>query len=132
MLIQRAEKYSFSVLIHTQDNTYSKISYLVNAAKKFPQVNFIMVHIGNGTDGEEALDALKNYDNIYGDTAWVKFEVVKKATDMGFSHKMMFGTDNPIIGSDCYILDDYKDFKEDGTKEMAKIMYKNAKELFNI
>jgi predicted TIM-barrel fold metal-dependent hydrolase len=129
---EMAEKYSLPVLIHTQDNTHSKISYFVNAAKKFPKVKFIMAHMGNGSDGMEALDALETYENIYADTAWVSFELVKKAIADGYSHKIMFGTDNPIIGSDCYILDDYKPFKEDGTEEMARIMYKNAKEIFNI
>lgn len=51
---------------------------------------------------------------------------------MGISHKIMFGTDSPISGRDCYMDDYYKNYYKDTSEYMADIMSENAKRMFGI
>jgi len=125
-------KYGLPVILHTKDSLFSKVEYVVNVAKHFPNTKLILGHMQISSDGRKALEAIKTYDNLYGDTAWVKLEVVKLAYDMGISHKIMFGTDSPISGRDCYMDDYYKNYYEDTSEYMTDIMSENAKKMFCI
>lgn len=128
-----AEKYSLPILIHTQDTDFSKISYVVNVAEEFKNVKFILGHMSLCSDGAEALAALKNYENIYADTAWVKYGVVKQAFKDGTSDKIMFGTDSPIGGLDtCGDKSCYTDYYSSADAFINNIMYKNAVRIFEL
>lgn len=124
------EKYNLPILLHTKKGPYSSVEYVVNAAKEHPAALLILGHMGLGSDGSEALLAVKNYDNIYGDTAWVPVEVVAKAHQMGISHKMMFGTDSPISGETCYEDSCYREYFIQKNDYMEGIMAGNAKRIF--
>ncbi len=121
---QFARKYHLPVLFHTQDSPFSKVEYVANVAKKFPDVKLILGHMGLGSDGEEALEALQNHENLYGDTAWVKAEVLEKAKKTGVFHKMMFGTDSPISGKHCYGDECYRGYAPDEMCDHAKQVFR--------
>ena len=132
-----AGKYELPVLLHTQDNVYSKVEYVENVAKRFPHAQLILGHMGTGTDGSRALEAIREYENLYGDTAWVKLDVVKQAASMGISHKMMFGTDNPIGRTninhiDRYAIPIHAEYFSCKEAFMDGVMGSNAKKLFKI
>lgn len=125
-------KYNLPVLLHTKQNQFSSADIVVNAAKRHPDTIFILGHMEIGSDGRAALEAVKKYDNIYGDTAWVHLDVVKEAHRMGIVHKMMFGTDSPISGADCYGDDYYLDYYKQEDTCMADVMAENARRIFGL
>lgn len=127
-----AKEYSLPVLLHTKSSPYSSVEFAVNAAKKYPDTSFILGHMNLASDGNEALEAVKKYDNIYGDTAWVQIGVVKKAEKMGISHKIMFGTDSPISGEKCYEDACYINYYSHAGDYIKEIMVENAKRIFGI
>ena len=124
--------YSLPVLIHTKNNMFSGIEYVINVAKEHPDMNIILGHMGAGTDGKESLEAIKLYDNIYGDTAWVRADVVKQAESLGIGHKIMFGTDSPIGQMDRYALPIHAEYFSLEGELMKGIMGETAKMLFKI
>lgn len=125
-------KYNLPVLLHTKQNDFSSVEIVVNAAKRHPDTIFILGHMEICSDGMAALEAVKKYDNIYGDTAWVHLEIVREARKMGISHKMMFGTDSPISGADCYGDEYYVDYYKQEETYMADVMSENARRIFNL
>ena len=125
-------KYNLPILLHTKQNQFSSVDIVVNAAKKYPNTIFILGHMEICSDGKAALEMIKKYDNVYGDTAWVHFEVVKEAWKMGIVHKMMFGTDSPISGADCYGDDYYVDYYKQKELYMMGVMSQNAKRIFEL
>lgn len=127
---EMGERYRLPILLHTQESPYSKMEYVVRMAKKYPNTILILGHMGLGSDGKEALEAIKEYDNIFGDTAWVRPEVVRQAEKMGISHKIMFGTDSPISGARCYGDDHYIGYYACKSQYIKGVMAENAGRIF--
>lgn len=125
-------KYDLPVLLHTKQNHFSSVDIVVNAAKKHLGTIFILGHMEISSNGKNALEAVKKYDNIYGDTAWVHLEVVEEAQKMGIVHKMMFGTDSPISGADCYGDHYYIDYYRQQETYMTDVMSENARRMFGL
>lgn len=125
------------VLVHSAADEWSQPKFVYEAAKANPTVNFIMAHMGLGTDNEEAVELIGSLPNIYGDTAWVKPESALKLIKKYGAHKLLFGTDNPIDGVDTYAHPFYKEyfneFKNNVSPDDYKlIMHANAERLFNL
>lgn len=100
--IELARKFQFPIVAHTGGCEEAEPIHMWNAAKKHPDVNFIMAHMGLGSDNQEAIRLLSTLPNLYGDTAWVSTESTVQAMKEAGSHKMLFGSDNPIDGVDTY------------------------------
>ncbi|MBE5926916.1 MAG: hypothetical protein E7270_08155 [Lachnospiraceae bacterium] len=138
-----AAKYSLPVLIHTGGIEEASAIYVYNAAKSHPDVNFIMGHLGLGTNNIEAIDLVSKLPNLYGDTAWVPIQSVLYFIEKCGDDRLLFGSDSPIDGLDTYVqngkgepslyLQYFNDLKELISEESYdKIMYKNSARLFNI
>lgn len=135
--LQMAEKYDLPVLFHTCETAYSKLSYLRDMIEKYPKVRFILGHQSMCSDGQDSLQMIQTYPNVYGDTCWVKPEVIKQAEEMGIAHKIMFGTDSPI--NSAYTYEDpvyYNDLYSNtiGLSEETweGVAHKNAEEFFGL
>lgn len=96
-----AEKYRLPILFHSKDSPFSKVEYIVNAAKRHPKIKMILGHLSLGDNFDAAFRAIANIHNIYGDTAWVRWDEIKDCPP-AVLEKIMFGTDNPIAGDDTY------------------------------
>jgi predicted TIM-barrel fold metal-dependent hydrolase len=118
-----AAKYQVPVMIHTGD-TYSKQAKVRQAhpllvddvAVDYPDVKFIMCHLGNPWF-QDAAELLYKNDNVYGDISGLtlgdfqsKFEryMLQRITDMlSFmgdpARQLMFGTDWPLVGMKSYV-----------------------------
>lgn len=100
--IKLAKEFHLPILVHTAPDDYSKAIHLYHAAKKHPDVIFIMAHMELGSDHEEAMNILKECENVYGDSAWVtpedSYHIMKECG----IHKYMFGSDNPVSGVQTY------------------------------
>lgn len=138
-----AEKYDLAVVSHTGGCEAASPTHLYEAAKLFPKVPFVMVHMGLGSDNMEALELLGKADNLYGDTTWVPMSTTIEAIKRYGSKKMIFGSDAPIDGVDTYFCNPkgersvYQDYfhvlPEKISKEAyADLMYQNAIRIFKL
>ncbi|MDD6489956.1 MAG: amidohydrolase family protein [Clostridia bacterium] len=141
--LQLAEKYNLPVAAHTGGCEEANSIHVYNAAIKHPNINFVMVHLGLGTDNKESIELLGKADNLYGDTTWVPMEHIIDAVNKFGSEKILFGSDNPIDGLDTYHnnpkgdISIYPAYFNDlkgiiGEKNYNNIMYRNAIKLFNL
>ncbi len=141
--IKLAESFNLPILTHTGNSTESCCESVYEMAVKYPKVNFIMGHMGLGTDNQEAIKLIKKQKNLYGDTAWVPVESTIQAIKECGSDKIMFGTDNPIDGTDTLGVTPkgerslyqqyFNELKELLTnEEYDMLMYKNAVKIFKL
>ena len=141
--LELANRYGLAVVSHTGNNEEDSPLHMYEAAVMFPNVNFVMVHMGLGTDNTLALDLLGKADNLYGDTAWVPMSTTLEAIKRYGNDKMMFGTDAPIDGVDTYatnpkgersLYQDYLHVLPDmiDNETYEALMWKNAKRIFKI
>lgn len=71
-------------------------------AAEYPQVNFIIPHLGSFADDWRAqlalIDHLQRHANIYADTAGVRrFDLLEQAVRRAGAHKVLFGSDGPWL-----------------------------------
>ena len=71
-------------------------------APEYPDVNFIIPHLGSFSDDWKAqqrvVDQLVRYDNVYTDTAGVRrFDYIVQAVTRAGPHKVLFGSDGPWL-----------------------------------
>lgn len=141
--LDMAQRLKLPVVSHTGSDDVDSVRRLYNAAKEYPDIPFVMVHMGLGTDNEEALKYLGMLDNLYGDTTWVPLDTTLKALKLYGSKKILFGSDLPIDGLDTYWYNRkhepsmYREYFDDlyymiGSEAFDDIMYRNASEMFGI
>jgi len=71
-------------------------------APEYPDVNFIVAHLGSFSDDwrahQQVIDQLVRYPNVYSDTAGVRrFDYIVQAVRRGGAHKILFGSDGPWL-----------------------------------
>jgi uncharacterized protein len=71
-------------------------------APEYPEVNFIIAHLGSFTDNwkahEQVTYQLARYPNVYADTSGVRqFEYLVRAIKRGGPRKLIFGSDGPWL-----------------------------------
>lgn len=136
--VKLAQRYGIPVVTHTANDDDSSPQAVYRVALKYPDVNFVMCHMGLATDNLEAIDLISRLPNLYGDTAWVKMENCLTAIDKCGIDKILFGTDNPINGLETYDDDEFytpyftKLKTMLTTSEYEQLMYKNAVRLFKL
>ena len=130
-----AEELGLPVVIHSDINKEGNPLNIYNAAKKHTKINFVIVHMGLGTDHKDSFKYISRLDNLYGDTTWVSYTDIIEAVKVCGSEKILFGTDNPIDGKDTLqayqpIFSNLKNILK--KEDYENIMYKNAKRLFKL
>jgi predicted TIM-barrel fold metal-dependent hydrolase len=130
-----AVKLVLPVQVHTENDGKSDINFVGKMASVFPELKFVMVHMGMNSDNSEAIHLIKNSPNVYGDTCDVSHENVIKAIRECGSGRILFGSDAVVKGVDTYIeymhlIEKIKEtFSED---EAAKVLGLNTMTLFNL
>jgi predicted TIM-barrel fold metal-dependent hydrolase len=71
-------------------------------ALQYPDVNFIIPHLGSFADDwrahERVVEQLARYPNVYADTSGVRrFDYIVEAVKRAGSHKLLFGSDGPWL-----------------------------------
>lgn len=141
--IKLARDLSLPVVTHTGDCEDDSPQRVYEMAKKYPEVNFVMVHLGLGTDNKEAIKLCAELPNLYGDTTWVSVDSALEFIKACGAEKLLFGSDNPIDGKDTYLnngkgdvslyQDYFTRFRETvGEEVYSLVMAENAKRLFKI
>jgi uncharacterized protein len=100
--LEMAVRLGLPIQVHTENDGRSDIKFVGKMASIFPELKFVLVHMGMDTDNLEAISLIKNAPNIFGDTCLVKHENVMKAIRECGSDKILFGTDSIVNGIDTY------------------------------
>nr|KJR73806.1 MAG: hypothetical protein TU35_03690 [Thermoproteus sp. AZ2] len=104
-IYELAKQYSVPVLIHTAHRLYprdrpneSDSRHVAQAAKRNPNVVFIMAHIGGGGDWEYAVRAVKELSNVYADIGGSVADnsMVEYAVEVMGPDRVLFGSDNIV------------------------------------
>jgi hypothetical protein len=71
-------------------------------APQYPQVNFIIAHLGSFTDNwkahQQVIYQLARYPNVYADTSGVRrFDYLVEAVRVAGARKLLFGSDGPWL-----------------------------------
>ena len=79
-----------------------EVSVVELLAQEYPQVNFIIPHLGSFADDWRAqlalIDHLERHPNIYTDTAGVRrFDLLEQAVQRAGPEKILFGSDGPWL-----------------------------------
>lgn len=141
--MELARFFDLPVVTHTGGSDAASCMRVYQMAKRHPDINFVMVHMGLGTDNNEAIYLIGKLPNLYGDTTWVPMESTLKFVRRNGADKLLFGSDSPIDGKDTYARNKYGQtsmyqpyFHElesiIGSEDYEKIMYKNAQRLFRL
>ena len=141
--IELAGHYGLPIVTHTGGSDSACCIRVYRMAKKYPKINFVMVHMGLGTDNNEAIDLISKLPNLYGDTTWVPIESTLTLIKNAGIEKIFFGSDNPIDGKDTYLCNRtgdrslYQQYFHElrnilSPDDYDKLMYKNAASVFNI
>lgn len=123
------------IAVHTEIDGYANPAFVYETAKAFPDVNFIMVHMGMWTDHLESIGYVRELPNLYADTTFVDTESVMRAVKECGSAKILFGSDAPALGVDIY--ERYQEvlarFEEDlSSTDRENILFRNAERLFKL
>lgn len=100
--LEMAVRLNLPVQIHTENDGRSDVRFVGKIASIFPELSFVMVHMGINTDNEEAIKLIAGTEKIFGDTCVVQHENVIKAINECGSEKILFGTDAVVNGIDTY------------------------------
>lgn len=141
--LELAEKLQLPIVSHTGGCEAAEPIHLYEAARMFPNVNFVMVHMGLESDHKVALDLLGKADNLYGDTTWVSMDTTIEAIKRYGSKRMVFGSDMPIDGIDTYLCNPkgdrsiYQDYfhvlpDKISAEAYEDLMWRNAVSLFHL
>lgn len=79
-----------------------EVSSVELLAQEYPDVNFIIPHLGSFADDWRAqlalIDQLVRHKNVYTDTAGVRrFDLLEQAVQRAGAHKILFGSDGPWL-----------------------------------
>lgn len=131
-----AEEERFPIIVHTAEDEWSDVSYLVETALAHPRLDFIAAHLQLCSDHLKGVEALRKARNLYGDTAWVPMEIAAKALRETGPNRILFGTDNPIDGSDTLANPIYQEYFRNAAhlseSLYRRLMEKNAISIFRL
>ena len=141
--IELAQHYGLPVVVHTGGCDAASCQRVNNVAKRFPKTKFVMVHMGLGTNNNEAIELIAGQPNLYGDTTWVPIQSTYKLIKTAGIGKVIFGSDNPIDGKDTYLHNRagqrslYQEYFEEfkslvSPEDYNRLMYENAAEIFQL
>ena len=127
-----AEELELPVVVHSDKTKEGNPLNIYNAAKRHKKINFVIVHMGLGTDHKNSFKYISKLDNLYGDTTRVSYTDIIEAVKICGSEKILFGTDNPMNSLNVYqpFFSNLKKLLKN--EDYENIMYKNAKRLFKI
>lgn len=99
-LLEIVQERQVPVYMHTGTPAYSQPTQLTELALRFPNVDFIMGHMGSTDFWLDAVPAATASDNIYVDTSWSLPQKIERALAALGSERVLFGTDTPLSSLD--------------------------------
>ncbi len=141
--IELARHCGLPAVIHTGGSDAASCIRVYKMAKRYPDVDFVMVHMGLGTDNSEAIELVSKLPNLYGDTTWVPVKSTLELIRKAGAEKIVFGSDNPIDGRNTYLCNKegkrslYQEYFNEFRTMVSEtdyelIMHQNAERIFKI
>lgn len=100
--LKLCKKLSLPMCIHTENDGFSNIEFVLEAALDYPDVNFVAMNMEMGSDHQEAIRCIKECPNLYGDTTLMDIDAIINVVRACGSRKILFGTGAPVLGDDSY------------------------------
>ncbi|MBO9596397.1 MAG: amidohydrolase family protein, partial [Cohnella sp.] len=69
-------------------------SLVIDPAKRYPDVRFVLCHAGFAVYADEAIVAAKHCDNIYLEPSWCQTYAVTKMVQTIGAQRLLFGSDH--------------------------------------
>ena len=102
-LYERVSREGQPVVVHVGHSVHgttevSELAPLVRAAKRFPDVRFVLAHLG-APAVREGLELLASHRSVHADLTPVVFEaaVISRASIRGLEDRLLFGSDMPTV-----------------------------------
>lgn len=131
-LISICKEYHVPVLFHSGTPPYAQVMQIAYLARIYPDVAFILGHMGLTYQWEDAIEVAFKYHNVFLETSGITYPfAIKEAIKKLGSGKILFGTDSPFLESAELEIVKIKNLKL-SSRQWEMVMYKNAKELFLI
>jgi predicted TIM-barrel fold metal-dependent hydrolase len=97
-ICEAAREFALPVLY----DVMGEVSIIELLATEYPDVNFIIPHLGSFADDWKAqqacIDPLARHPNIYTDTSGIRrFDLLEQAVERAGAHKILFGSDGPWL-----------------------------------
>lgn len=125
-LLEKVSELQLPVLVHTFPG---QIQDLCSVAKKFPQIKFIMGHMG-GNDWAQGIEAAVDLDNIWLEpcSSFPDAGKIGRAVEMVGAQRVLFGTDSTLLNP-AFVWGMLEDagLAED---DLRAIAWENAKGIF--
>jgi predicted TIM-barrel fold metal-dependent hydrolase len=93
LLFGFANDYHLPVLIHTGEDGFENPDFFEPFFAEYKKATTILAHC---RPIDKALEMLKKYDHVKGDTAFVSKENIQSIIDNGYKDRLLTGTDFPI------------------------------------
>ncbi|MDQ0361809.1 amidohydrolase family protein [Breznakia pachnodae] len=91
-----ANKYHLPVICYCGDNNFVHPYKFAEAAKRYPNINFIMAHAGILFMTSHAIEVCMENKNCYIEISNINGKVINDAKDKGVLSQVLFGTDTPF------------------------------------
>ncbi|WXG46706.1 MAG: amidohydrolase family protein [Candidatus Atabeyarchaeum deiterrae] len=138
-LMEEYKKYHRPVLFHTGESTYyvyqseerrrlARVENFEEIISKFPEIDFILGHMGQATQRDEALALAEKYKNAHVDCTLQPVEGIQEALKKIGSDRMLYGSDFPFALQEPQINIINKAVGDD-TETKEKLFYKNGERL---
>lgn len=106
----------------------SEIEALEPLVKHFPEVRFILAHIG-WESWRQVLEFAQRYDNVLVETSWQPARVIRRSVDLLGSSRVLFGSDFPLFNQTEALASVRKALTE---KELVEVVSVNGMRLLNL
>jgi len=94
-IIERAQELKVPVMVHTGGSLFSSPIHVEGVARKYPDVTFVLAHMGWIMHAAEAINVAKNNSNVYVETSWSTGYDIKGAVETLGADRVMMGSDLP-------------------------------------
>lgn len=132
-LMKLAMDHNKPIIVHTGAwRLTSDYNYVVEIAKKYPDVTFVAAHCGAHRDDRQfnAIRAFGPYENILVDTSSVKYSnVIKEAYKKLGAKRILFGSDWPIMSPVVALAAVKEGIPQD---DIEQVLGLNAIDVFNL
>ena len=104
-----AEERGLSVMLHSDQNEWSRPLKLAELASNFPSIRFNFAHC---RPMDEMAKVITEYPNVWTDTAYMALDEFQKLRDYDWHGRLMFGTDLPVwqAHEDCSLTKRYREY----------------------
>ncbi|MBS0011459.1 MAG: amidohydrolase family protein [Bacteroidales bacterium] len=133
--LELAASFNLPVQVHTENDGLSNVNYVEDIAATYRDTDFVMVHMGLNTGNGDAMNIIKKYDNVYGDTCEVKHDNVIRAIRECGPDKILFGTDAIVHGIDTYAryMPLLELIRSNFSREEAdNVLFRNCRRVFHV